>query len=413
MVKTLLARLPGLAGLLPAMLAAVAGQAAEPYWYLRGEASSVKNDDGALVVSYGSGRTAEGFVHLAGRTPIIWARYNPGQAIGHILVTRAFRMPDGATQVRVTPFRPGDGSRFSTGGAGKRLIYFGGVNPFAQFNPGGDDYFRGVNFTAFLASTGLVMRSMNASVAFVYYPALTPLQSVRGSGSELAWSATGTATFNMEGRWLLGLQGEAGDRRGFVPAFRVQGCNPLVDTRNGCVVKGFASFVPWDYGSLPSSTVTVASRAGSERPELGAMGAAFAGLEGYLRDASLWSDASWTSIAGVTASNGLYTLQAGKIGEGDLGRRDRLAEINSAAPGQLNGTATYGTVTPGSPTFWNPSDAATAEFVTRPLAQVGGGLGSASSTSDWRSARDGAIAQDVRSRQGTSAAIRVINETTH
>ena len=384
---------------------------ADPFWYLGGEATSVKNDDGALVVGYRAGRTADTFVHFAGRTPLVWARYNPGQAIGHILVTRAIRLPDGTTQVRASTFRPSDGSRFASGGAGRRLAYFGGISPFAQFDSAGDDYFRGVNFTAFLASVGLVMRNAAASVAFVYYPALVPAQTVSGSGNELAWSANGTATYSMEGRWLMGLQAEAGDQRGFVPAYRVMGCNPIVDTRNGCVVKGFASFVPWDRGNLPSGPVAVATRAGAGIPDLGAVAAVFIGLEGYLRDASLWSDGAWSSIAGLASSNSIYATQSLKIGEGDLGRRDRLAEVNPSNTEQLGGSITYGIVTPGSPTFWNPSDLATAEFVMKTLSQVGGGLGTASIAADWQNVRDRAASQDMRVHQGTAPAVRIINDT--
>jgi hypothetical protein len=384
---------------------------ANPLWYLGGESTSVKNDDGALVVGYRAGRTADTFVHFAGRTPIVWARYNPGQAIGHILITRAVRLPDGTTQVRATTFRPGDGSRIASGGAGRRLAYFGGINPFAQFDSASDDYFRGVNFTAFLASVGVVMRSAAASVAFVYYPALVPMQTISGSGNELAWSANGTAVYSMEGRWLLGLQAEAGDQRGLVPAYRVMGCNPAIDARNGCVVKGFASFVSWDRGNLPSAPVSLVTRAGAGIPDLGAVAAVFTGLEGYLRDASLWSDAAWSSIAGVSSSNSVYAMQSSKIGEGDLGRRDRLAEVNPEMPGQLGGSITYGVVVPGSPTFWNPSDLATAEFVTKTLGQVGGGLGAASTAADWQMVRDRAASQDMRVHQGTTPAVRVINGT--
>lgn len=383
-----------------------------PFW-LKGEASGARNDDGSLTINYSSGRTAEAFVQLAGRTPLIWARYNPGQAVGHVLVTRATRLPDGSTQVQITPYRPSQGASFATGGVGKRLIYFGGVNPFQQFDAASDEYFRGINFTAFLASTGLVMRSVGASTAFVYYPALTPGQTVAGGGDSITWNANGTANFTMEGRWLLGLQGEAGDRRGFVPAFRVFNCDPALDPRSGCVVKGFASFIPWDFGNLPSSAVALTTRVGAERPELGLMGAAFEGLEGYLRDASLWADASWTTIAGTVAGNGIYNQQSGKIGEGDLGRRDRLAEVNSGAGSGLGSTATYGMVTPGTPSLWNPNDVATSEFITRSVGTVAGGLGAAVGTADWRQLRDTAQAQDVRARQGTAAAVRTINDTTN
>lgn len=400
-------------GMLIASACAAAVETQTPYWFLQGDATGVRNDDGSLIVSYAAGRTAEAFVQLAGRTPIVWARYNPGQAVGHILITRAVRLPNGTTEVRVTPYAPATGSSFATGGVGKRLVYFGGVNPFQQFNGGNDQYFRGVNFTAFLASTGLVMRSVSASVAFVYYPALTPTQSVAGSGNSLTWSASGTANFTMEGRWLLGLQGEAGDRRGFIPAYRVLNCDPAIDVRNGCVVKGFASFIPWDFGNLPSTSVAIATRTGGDRPEMGLMGSAFTGLEGYLRDASLWTDASWTTISGSAAGNVRYGAQAGKIGEGDLGRRDRLTEINSSAGSQLNSTLTYGMVTPGSPSLWNPSDLATGEFITKSISSVGGGLGATSGAADWQQARDKAQAQDVRTRQGTNAAVRVINDTTN
>src|SRR5690349_16195201 len=101
---------------------ATPSNSADPFWYLAGEATFVKNDDGALVVGYPAGRTADTFVHFAGRTPLVWARYNPGQAIGHVLVTRAIRLPDGTTQVRANTFRPGDGSRFATGGVGRRVV---------------------------------------------------------------------------------------------------------------------------------------------------------------------------------------------------------------------------------------------------------------------------------------------------
>src|SRR6202158_5948237 len=82
---------------------------APAFWELQGESSGVKNDDGALVANYRAGRTAETFVHLAARSPLVWARYNPGQAIGHILVTRALKLPDGTTEGRGRAVRPGGG----------------------------------------------------------------------------------------------------------------------------------------------------------------------------------------------------------------------------------------------------------------------------------------------------------------
>lgn len=379
-------------------------------WYLQGDAASVRNDDGALVASYPAGRTAESFAQLAGRTPIIWARYNPGEAIGHILVTTSRRLPNGTSQVRLVPFRPADGIRFATGGAGKRITYFAGVNPFQQFNAAGDDYFRGVNFTAFLAATGLVMRSTNASIAFVYYPSLTPTQRVRATGSVTSWRVDGTASFTAQGRWLLGLQGEAGDRRGFVPAYRVMNCDPATDTRNRCVVKGFASFVPWDFGNLPSTSVALADRAGNTTPDLSTVGVAFAGLEGYLRDASLWKDAAWSSISGSAAPNALQAAQAARIAEGGLGRRDRLTELTASGTNALDGIVTYGIVAPGATSLWNPSDLATGRFITPGVSQVTGGLGATSSSADWQSARDDGQAQDVRTHRGTTAATRVIND---
>ena len=383
-----------------------------PFW-LKGDASGARNDDGSLTINYAAGRTAEAFVQLAGRTPLVWARYNPGQAVGHILLTRAVRLPNGSTQVQISPYRPSQGASFATGGVGKRLVYFGGVNPFEQFNAGGDEYFRGINFTAFLASTGLVMRSLGGSTAFVYYPSLTPGRSVAGGGDATTWSANGSASYTMEGRWLLGLQGEAGDRRGFVPAYRVFSCNPALDPLTGCVVKGFASFIPWDFGNMPSTAVGLALRAGAERPELGVIGTAFEGLEGYLRDSSLWADASWSNVAGTVASNALYQQQTGKIGEGELGRRDRLVEVNSGAGSGLSSTLTHGMVTPGTPSLWNPVDVATSEFITKAVGAVSGGLGAAVGTTDWQQARDRAQAQDVRARQGTAAAVRTINDTTN
>ena len=389
-----------------------AARAAPPFWYLQGESSGVKNDDGALVANYRAGRTAETFVHLAARSPLVWARYNPGQAIGHILVTRALKLPDGTTEVRVSAFRPVDGARFSSGGAGRRLTYFGAVNPFAQFDAQSDDYFRGINFTAFLAATGLVMRSVNASVALVHYPALISTQALSASGSELAWRISATVRYDMQGRWLLGVQGESGDERGFVPAYRVLGCDVALDPRNGCVVKGFASFIAWNDGNLPSAIVAFGSRSGAERPDLGRIASAFEGLEGYLRDASLWREAAWNSIAGVSAPNAMYALAAAKIHEGALERRDRLAEINSAAPRRLSATLTSGVASAGSPSAWDPADAATAEFVMKPLEEAGGGGAIAARAANWRPARDTAASEDMRTREGTSVAVRVINGTT-
>ncbi len=147
-------------------------------------------------------------------------------------------------------------------------------------------------------------------------------------------------------------------------------------------------------------------------PELGAMVSVFAGLEGYLRHASLWSESMWSPIAGVSNLSSVYSVQAAKIAEGALGRRDQLAEINSAAPAQLGTTLTYGMVAAGTATFWNPSDLATAEFVMKPLDQAGGGVGATSASASWQSQRDSAPTQDIRTRRGTSPATRLINGTT-
>lgn len=386
----------------------VAAQTAQEIALLGGDASGVRNSDGALVVSYAAGRTSETFRHLAGRTPLIWARYNPGASIGTILVTRAVRRPNGGVDIVVTPFRPADAARFATGGHGQQVRYFGGINPFAQFDAG-DTYFRNINFTAFLAATGLVMRTTQSSVAFVYYPGINLTSSASAAGSDIAWGASGTVNYTMEGRWLLGLPADTGDRAGFIPAFRVVGCNPVIDTRNGCVVKGFASFLQWDFGNLPNTALSLGNRTASQTLDLTAMSSAFGGLEAYLRDASLWNDAAWSSIGGTSASNAQHATRAAGIANADAARRDRLGEVYASGSTTLASATGTGVVTPGASGFWDGSDLATTEFINKSIGAAGGGLGTTFSATDWQQARDRKAAQDVLIRRGGQASTQSIS----
>ncbi|MCA3040156.1 MAG: hypothetical protein ING37_06110, partial [Rhodocyclaceae bacterium] len=46
----------------------------------------MRNVDGAFIAALQGGNTANDFVRLSTRTPMVWARYNPGQGIGTILI---------------------------------------------------------------------------------------------------------------------------------------------------------------------------------------------------------------------------------------------------------------------------------------------------------------------------------------
>lgn len=372
---------------------------------LAGDASLVKNEDAALLLGYAGARTAEGFARYSPRSPIVWARYNPGQAVGQISIARSISLADGSTQVRTSVFAPRDGERFATGGNGRRVTYFGGVNPFAQFDAG-DDFFRGANFTAFLASVGLVMRSSQASLAFVYYPVVTSTEAVRATGGEMAWSASASAAYRIQGRWLIGVPAESGDRRGLVPFFQVSGCNAGTDTRNGCRAGGFASFVAWDFGNLPNGSSPYVDRAGDGLSDVSVMRAAFAGLEGYLRDASLWADNTWNTVAGLTSTDGILWNQAAGLASGDLTRRDRLSSASANA-----GVIGDGKLSPSAASLWNPSDQATSDFIARPLGEVSGGLGAVSNAATWIATRDRALTQDLLAHHAGLPVIRSVAST--
>ena len=390
-------------GLLILLYVASSGAQTSPtYWYLSGEAANVKNVDDSVVANIHSGQTANEFARMASRTPIIWARYNPGTGIGTVIVTRTLRRPDGSTDIALTPFRPIDGLRFSTGGVGRALIYFGGVNPFSAFD-GGDDYFHNINFTAFLAATGLVMRSVNSSVSFVYHPALTSIPLSSTTGDETQFGNSGNVSYRAEGRWLMALAAETGDRRGFVPAYRVQGCSPVLDIRNSCIVKGFASFVPWNDGNLPTAGLTLGNLTLNSAIDTTGMAALFAGIENFVREGALWSDSAWSSIAGSSTLAATLGSQTTTIALGDIGRRDQLSEVTSTGSTNLNSTVTNGIFVPGAASAWDFSDSATAEFIVKPLTQGGAGIGSIATQADWRGGRDRDQVADVLNKEGTTA----------
>jgi len=371
-------------------------------WQMSGEAASTKNSDDAIVANIRSGQTANEFARVAGRSPIIWARYNPGNSIGIIVVTRTFKRPDGSTDLTLTPYRPAYGQRFASGGAGKTITYYGGVNPFGAFD-GGDDYFRNINFSGFLAATGLVMRNINSSVGFVYHPALTPVGQGTLSGQEMQFNPSGSVTYSASGRWLMALAAETGDRRGFVPAYRVSGCNVAIDLRNNCVVKGFASFVPWNDGNLPATSFNLGNRTNAGSIDTSAMSSVFAGIENFVREGALWSASSWYAVgnnASVTASLGIQTSS--------IQRRDLLVDVAAAATGTLANTTTYGIATARTMNAWDLSDAATAEFIVKPLTAPGGGLGATAAAANWQSERDQKPVSDVLNKNGTTPTHRTV-----
>jgi len=338
----------------PALVYAQANTEPSTAWQMSGEAASTKNSDDAIVANISSGQTANEFARVAGRSPIIWARYNPGNSIGIIIVTRTFKRPDGSTDVSLTPYKPSNGQRFASGGAGKTITYYGGINPFGAFD-GGDDYFRNINFSGFLAATGLVMRNINSSVGFVYHPALTPLAQGALAGQETQFNASGTVAYSASGRWLMALAAETGDRRGFVPAYRVTGCNVAIDLRNNCVVKGFASFVPWNDGNLPATSFNLGNRTNAGSIDTSAMSSVFAGIENFVREGAHWNSSSWYAVgnnASVTASLGIQTSS--------IQRRDQLRDVVAAATGTLANTTTYGIATARTMNAWDLPDAATA-----------------------------------------------------
>jgi hypothetical protein len=372
---------------------------------IAGDNSVVRNVDGAFIAALQGGNTANDFVRLSSRTPMVWARYNPGQGIGTILIVTTRRMADGTTSLSLTPFPPANGSVFASGGVGRTVRYYGGTNPFGAFDAG-DANFRNISFSAFLAATGLVMRSVTATVGFVYHPALIPTSNVTATGSELAFNNNTTIDYKAEGRWLMALAGESGDRRGFVPAYRVQGCVPADDARSQCVVKGFASFVPWNDGNLPTGAMALASRTAQGEANIAGLSTIFAGIESIVRERALWVDSAWEAVSGRAQVTAVAPTQTQSVTNNSLSARTDVLQLNSAGTRDLN-TSIVDTgmwVASGTSAVWDASDAATAEFITKPITSVGGGLGQVALTAQWQSGRDTQLAADVKNRIGTVVA---------
>lgn len=377
--------------------------------YISGDNVSVRNVDGAIIANLTAGSTANDFVRLSGRTPMVWARYNPGKGIGTILIVSSRRMADGTTSLSLVPFAPSSGSAFSSGGVGRNVRYFGGVNPFGLFDAG-DANFRDISFTAFLAATGLVMRSVTATVGFVYHPALIPTSSVTTTGSEMVFDKATTINYTAEGRWLMALAGESGDRRGFVPAYRVQGCIAASDTRSNCVVKGYASFIPWNDGNLPAGAMALASRTAQGEADITGLATIFGGIESIVREQSLWSDSAWSAVSGRAEVTALSAAQMKNIANNSIIARSDATQLSGAGTRDLNTTvADFGSfVATGVSTTLDASDSATAEFITKPITSAAGGLGQIASVAQWQTERDTQLSGDAKSKVGTEARKRTV-----
>jgi len=74
----------------------------------------------------------------------------------------------------------------------------------------------------------------------------------------------------------------------------------------------------------------------------------------------------------------------------------------------LANTTTYGIATARTMNAWDLSDAATAEFIVKPLTAPGGGLGATAAAANWQSERDQKPVADVLNKNGTTPTHRTV-----
>jgi hypothetical protein len=362
---------------------------------ITGDRTSTNNSDAALIAALPSGRVADSFVRLSSRTPLIWARYSPIAATGSIVVVKATSV-NGVVRVVSTAFTPANGQRISSGGITGAVRYFSGVNPFSMFTGSGGANFENINMTAFLAAVGLAMRVEQASVAIVSYQTVTEQTNVLSESGLLIRSTDQQVTYTTGTRWLIGAPVEAGDRRAFVPSYRVLGCNELIDVRHRCVVSGHASFAPFDGEQLPEDRVHMAPyRAQTDLGnDIARVVSAFEASGSQIRQRVALA-ASWRNVVDGTTLNSSAQVSATggasrAAGEGGALHRSQVASamIVQSLQGRVANAEEFGYVAPGTMQT-AANNQAFAAFVSAPLAEASGGIGTVSRTSNWQQQRDG------------------------
>ena len=232
---------------------------------IAGDFRVVRQDLAALVLEVPAGETARQVVALAGNSPVLYARYNPGQAVGRMEVVRVERRPDGSAAVVVTTVRPSDGARLAAGNGVIRR--FGGVNPYVSFvsaSPALGDYWVSANFNGFLAAAGMAMKQYGASVGFLSYPDIrtrrTETMNVNsGAYNPLDHQYQTSGAQYMRLRWLAAVPVENAGRDALIAAYSVPGCSPGASPRDNCIARSGVAWVAFDGGNATSSDVQVRS----------------------------------------------------------------------------------------------------------------------------------------------------------
>jgi hypothetical protein len=374
---------------------------------LAGPLPAALNRDGAVMAQVPASEVAASWVRMAGRTPLVWGRYLPSDGRGSIEVIRALPRPDGEVSISRRAFAPADGDNIARGGLGRSHTYFAGVNPFAQFAQGANTEFRNLNLTGFLAAVGLAMRVHGATTAIVNYPAITASEAHQYAG-DIRSGETRTVALQTHARWLVGVPADAATQRRFVPSYRVAACDPALDTRHRCIVPGYASFTPFDHGSLPTDGVlgSTTTRTDGRALDTATLITAFDATAALSRD-RVQVGRVWREVAEQTAVvlNGHVLAAHGNrvaLAAGTAGALARQPFSIGTGQGTVHeskqavGQDEYGLFTPGVSGL---HDAAWHALLSAPLEQAGGGTGRVAAVLNWQAQRDRAHSSDAASQR--------------
>jgi hypothetical protein len=314
-----------------------------PWQRVHGALHQTFNQDGAALGATRASQLAKVLVRSGSRAPLIWARYTPVAGRGTITLIKPSRQLDGSLHISEVLLSPADGMSLARDPLTGGVRNFGGVNPFAQFQQAGTSEFVAINFTAFLASVGLVMRQQAASLAIVNHHAIEAWSEEAFAGvDDTRLAERRRVTLTLQPRWLIGAANEVGGGRAFTPEFRVAGCVREQDPRHQCRVPGYASFQPFDAGSMPRAGATTIARTAPEGRGLDAAAiVALFDASVALSHERVVAGRQWAGLAGAGTQlrsdlgRGEFIATAQ---QGEAGARGRIA--HTALPGTHVGAST-------------------------------------------------------------------------
>lgn len=319
---------------------------------IAGDFRVVRQDLAALVLEVPAGETARQAVALAGNSPVLYARYNPGQAVGRMEVVRVEKRPDGSAAVVVTTLRPTDGARFAAGNGVIRR--FGGVNPYVSFisaNSALGDYWVRANFNGFLAAAGMAMKQHGASVGFLSYPDIrtrrTETMNVSsGSYNPLNHQYQTSGTQSMRLRWLAAVPVENAGRDAMIAAYSVPGCSAASSPRDNCIVRSGVAWVPFDGGNATSSDVALRNDTSAARVDGFRGMLLFTAISAYV-GGDLYRTGGWDAYTrGTTSSASDITNM---VDRGYYATRDSTLSGSTAADSTTSSVTDTGLLA-----TWNP-----------------------------------------------------------